>query len=73
LIDEVPDLLNRIDGAIAVIQQFDRELRERARITAELARLLQRGLPRLRFDAVAFGRRAVTDSGNFNEPTHLSS
>jgi hypothetical protein len=73
LVDEITDLLNRIDGAITVVEEFDGKLRERSRVAAQLARLLKSSLPRLRFYTVAFGRRTVTDARDFNEPTHLRS
>jgi hypothetical protein len=55
LIHDIADLLDRIDGAIAVVEQLDRELRERPRVTAQLSSLLEGRLPRLGFDAVSLG------------------
>jgi hypothetical protein len=54
-----------------MVQELDRKLSECAAFTAQLACLLQRGLPLLGRDAVLFRDTALPYAGNFNEPTHI--
>jgi hypothetical protein len=68
--DDVANLQRRIDGAITLVEQLDRELRQRSRITSKLSRFLQGRLPLLGFETVFLGLGLLADSRNFDEPAH---
>jgi hypothetical protein len=70
---DVPQLLLRIYGTIAVVQELDRELGERAAIAAELASFLQRGLPLLSLDAILLVGTILANARDLNEPSHQNS
>ena len=63
-------LLLRVDGAITVIEQLNRKLGQRAAITAQLAGLLQRGLPLLGLDAILLVGTILANARDLNEPSH---
>ena len=70
---DVAKLLLRIYGAIAIVEQLDRELGERAAVAAKLARFLQRGLPLLGLDAILLVGTILANARDLNEPSHQNS
>jgi hypothetical protein len=71
--DYEAQLLLGVDGAIAIVEQLDRELGEGAAVTAKLARLLQRGLPLLGLDAILLVGTILANARDLNEPSHQNS
>jgi hypothetical protein len=71
--DDEAQLELRVDGTVAIVQQFDRELGQGAAVTAQLARLLQRGLPLLGLDAILLVGTILANARDLNEPSHQNS
>src|SRR5690606_23947350 len=69
----VAELLLGIDGAVAVIEQLDRELGEGPAIATQLARLLQCRLPLLGLDAILLVGTILANARDLNEPSHQNS
>src|SRR4051812_37665355 len=67
------ELLFRIDSAVAIIQELDREFREGSAVSAQLAGLLQRRLPLLGLDAILLVGTIVANARDLNEPSHQNS
>jgi hypothetical protein len=68
--DDETQLQLGIDGAVAVIQQLDRELGQWPAVTAQLAGLLQCRLPLLGLDAIFLVGASVANARDLNEPSH---
>lgn len=66
-------LLLGVDGAIAVVEQLNRELGQGAAVASELTRLLQRGLPLLGLDAILLVGTILANARDLNEPSHQNS
>ena len=71
--DDEAQLQLRVDGAIAVVEQLDRELGQGAAVTTELASFLQRCLPLLGLDAILLVGTILANARDLNEPSHQNS
>jgi hypothetical protein len=71
--DDEAQLELRVDGAITVVEQLDRELGQGAAVTAKLASLLQRCLPLLGLDAILLVGTILANARDLNEPSHQNS
>jgi hypothetical protein len=68
--DQETKLLLGVDRAVPVVEELDRKLRQRAAVTAEPPRFLQRRLPLLGLDAILLVGTTFADARNLNEPSH---
>jgi hypothetical protein len=66
-------LLLRVDCAVPVVEQLDREFGERPAVTTQLAGLLQRRLPLLGLDAILLVGTILANARDLNEPSHQNS
>ena len=71
--DHEAQLELRVDGTVTIVEQLDRELGQRAAVTAQLARFLQRGLPLLGLDAILLVGTILANARDLNEPSHQNS
>jgi hypothetical protein len=71
--DHEAQLQLRVYGAIAIVEQLDRELGQWTTVASQLARFLQRRLPLLGLDAILLVGTILANARDLNEPSHQNS